>query len=338
MATVTMKSEKPSKGQLRSYLNKPLTKALIALVLVFLLGLVFNADGAFFKIGTHRDTLRQASVFGILAIGMTIVIISAGIDLSVGSILGLVAVLFALFTIHLDWPAWLAIVACLMIGGAVGAISGSLISYAKLQPFIATLAMMVFVRGLARLISGGKKISTYVQDSSGEYISKDLPNIFSQIDNKILGDNLNTVTIIFFVCFFIAWLLLARHKWGREVYAIGGNEEAARLSGVPVNISKTLVYVFMGILSAVAGIAVAAQETQGDPGAGNAYELTAIAMVVIGGTSMAGGRGGLGLTFIGILIIAYMEKILSINAVPEATRLMITGAILVAAVLVQKSD
>jgi ribose/xylose/arabinose/galactoside ABC-type transport system permease subunit len=143
------------------------------------------------------------------------------------------------------------------------------------------------------------------------------------------------VTVIFAVCLAIVWIAVARHRWGRQLLALGGNEEAARLSGVPVNRAKLMAYVMSGMLSAVAGICQAAQEQQGDPEAGFTYEMTAIAMVVIGGTSLAGGRGGIGLTLLGILTIGYLEKILSINAVPEAGRLMATGVIIILAVLTQ---
>jgi ribose transport system permease protein len=132
--------------------------------------------------------------------------------------------------------------------------------------------------------------------------------------------------------------LCARHRVGRYFRAIGGNEEAARLSGVDVRGVKILAYVLSGLCAAVAGICQAAQEQQGDPEAGATYELTAIAMVVIGGTSLAGGRGGMGLTLLGVLTIGYLDKILSINAVPEASRLMLTGVIVIAAVFAQRSS
>jgi len=144
------------------------------------------------------------------------------------------------------------------------------------------------------------------------------------------------VTVIFLVIAAFSGLLLARHIWGRDLYAIGGNEEAARLSGLPVKRSKLLAYVASGFCAAAAGICQAAQEQQGDPEAGAGYELTAIAIVVIGGTNLMGGRGNMGLTLLGTITIGYLEKILSINAVPEAGRLMLTGTILVAAVLTQR--
>jgi ribose transport system permease protein len=308
----------------------------LALLFVFALGLVFHADHAFYKWSTHRDALRQASVFGILACGMTVVIITAGIDLSVGSVLGLVAVTFSLFSIHWGWSPWLAIPTSLLIGLACGALSGGLVARFGMQPFIVTLAMMVFARGLAKTVSGGMKVSTAVQQPDGSYAFVGVPPVFGAIDSRLLGGNVSVVSLIFLACVLVSWIGLSRLRWGRYAYAIGGNEEAARLSGVPVLPVKIGVYALAGLFSAVAGICQAAQEQQGDPEAGMTYELSAIAIVVIGGTSLMGGRGGVLLTLLGTLIIGYLEKILSINAVPEANRLMLTGAIIVAAVLMQR--
>jgi len=316
---------------------RPEARALIALIFVLILGFIFNADGSFFKWSTHRDMLRYISVFAILGCGMTLVIITAGIDLSVGSIVGLTAVLFSLFSIQYGWSAWLVIPIVLAAGMACGLISGTLISKWEMQPFIATLAMMVFARGAAKWISGGKKVSTAVLQNDGTYKYVDVPAIYNFISAKILNNNIAIVTIIFLVCALLAFILLSKLKWGRYMFAIGGNEEAARLSGVPVVLTKLIAYGMCGLFAAVAGICQAAQEQQGDPEAGGAYELQAIAIVVIGGTSLAGGRGGIGLTLIGALTIGYLEKILSINAVGEAYRLMLTGVIIAAAVLFQKS-
>jgi len=315
----------------------PVSRAFAALLLVFIFGLCFNADGAFFKWGTHRDMLRQVSVFGILACGMTLVIIIAGIDLSVGSVLGLAAVSFSIFSIHRNWSPALAVLATLAVGIACGAVAGGLVARFKIQPFIATLAMMVFARGVAKFVSGGQKISTAVLTEDGSYKYVDLPHIFDFLNSKILNDNIAVVTIVFLICLILCWLVLAKLRWGRYFYAIGGNEEAARLSGVPVSLIKILAFGLSGLFSAVAGICQAAQEQQGDPEAGIAYELSAIAIVVIGGTSLMGGRGSIWLTLLGALIIGYLDKILSINAVPEATRLMLTGAIIIGAVLFQKT-
>lgn len=329
---------RPSPNRWQKALSAAITRAAIALLLVVFLGVLFDADGAFYKLATHRDGLRQASEFGILACGLTLVIIAGGIDLSVGSVLALSAVLFALLTIHWQWPVPGALVACLAIGAGCGGISGWLTAKLQIQPFIATLAMMVFARGLAKTISGGMKISTAVQNPDGTYRYVPLPEIFNQIDSRILWGNISMVTVIFLVCVLVTGILLMWHRWGRELYAIGGNEEAARLSGIAVARAKILAYAASGLLAAIAGICHAAQEKQGDPEAGVGYELTAIAMVVIGGTTLTGGRGGIGLTLIGTLTIGYLEKILSINAVPEAQRLMLTGIIIITAVLMQRNQ
>lgn len=321
---------------LRRSLRSPTVRALAALVFVFLIGSLFNSDGTFFRWHTHRDMLRHISVFGILACGMTLVIISSGIDLAVGSVLGFSAVMFSLLSLQLGWSAWLAVPACLAAGVACGLTSGGLIAKFKIQPFIATLAMMVFARGLAKWISGGRKISTAVQLPDGNYQYKEVPAVFKAIGSKLLAENIAVVTLIFLACVLVCFVLLAKLRWGRYLYAIGGNEEAARLSGVPVARTKFMAYGLCGLLSAVAGICHAVQEQQGDPEAGSSYELTAIAIVVIGGTNMMGGKGGIGLTLIGALTIGYLEKILSLNAVGEATRLMLTGLIIVGAVLFQR--
>lgn len=323
--------------QKRNWLRSPMLRAFAALVLVFLIGIMFNADGAFFKWNTHRDMLRHISVFAILACGMTLVIITAGIDLSVGSLLGLTAVLFSLFSLQKAWSPFMALLTCLVIGAALGAVSGGLIGRFKIQPFIATLAMMVFARGMAKWVSGGQKISTAVLQPDGTYQYVDVPPVFEFLNSKILNENIAVVTLILFACVLICWVILAKLRWGRYIYAIGGNEEAARLSGIPVIRTKLLTYGLCGFFCAIAGICQAAQELQGDPEAGMTYELTAIAIVVIGGTNLMGGRGGIGLTFIGAMTIGYLEKILSINAVGEASRLMLTGAIIVGAVLFQKT-
>ncbi|MGD9109442.1 MAG: ABC transporter permease [Phycisphaerales bacterium] len=320
-----------------NFIHTPSARALGALLIVLLIGLIFNADGAFLKWGTHRDMLRAVSVYGILACGMTIVIITGGIDLSVGSILALAAVGFSLMTIHWGWPVFLAILVCLAVGALCGMLSGVLIGRFSIQPFIATLAMMVFARGVAKFVSGGQKISTAVQQPDGTYKYVQAPEIFNFLNSKVLSDNISVVTIIMFVCIIVSWVLLRKLRQGRYIYAIGGNEEAARLSGVPVKMIKLIAYGMSGLFCAVAGLCQAAQELQGDPEAGATYELSAIAMVVIGGTTLKGGRGGIWLTLIGILTIGYLEKILSINAVGEDKRLMLTGAIIIAAVLLQKT-
>ncbi len=248
-----------------SLMRSPTTRALGALIIVFVIGLIFNADGAFLKWTTHGDMLRAVSVFGLLACGMTLVIITGGIDLSVGSILGVSAVSFSIFCIRFSWPFYIAIIACLLIGMICGSVSGLIIARFRIQPFIATLAMMVFARGFAKWISGGQKISTAVQQSDGTYKYVPVPEVFNFINSKILWNNISVVTIIFIICLLITAVLLIKLRPGRYIYAIGGNEEAARLSGVPVNAIKTLTYAMSGIFCAVAVPYHASQELSGDP-------------------------------------------------------------------------
>ena len=309
----------------------------MSLLLVVVLGFIFNADGAFLKWATHRDMLRQISVFGILSCGMTLVIIAGGIDLSVGSILGLTAVLFSIFSIRWGWSPVLAVAATLGAGAICGGCSGALIARFKIQPFIATLAMMVFARGLAKLVSGGQKISTALQMPDGSYQYVEVPPVFNLIGSRVLGGEIAVVTIVLGICLLVCWFVLSKTTGGRYLYAIGGSEETAWLAGVPVGMIKVLAYAASGLFCAIAGICQAAQELQGDPEAGNTYELSAIAIVVIGGTSLRGGSGNIWLTALGILTIGYLEKVLSINAVGEESRLMLTGVIIIAAVLFQKN-
>ncbi len=306
-------------------MNRAAIRTLLPLALVLLVGCVFNAGGVFFGWETHRAVLRTIAVHGILACGMTVVIVSGGIDLSVGSVLGLGAVSFALLTIVLAWPAALAVPAVLAIGLALGAISGALIARFRIQAFIVTLAAMAFARGLTKLLAGGKKVARV-----------DLPPIFDALDANIWGGNVAIVTLVFAAVALVSWIVLTRLELGRWLHATGGNFEAARLAGVPTRVTLVLAYAFSGVLAALAGICQAAQERQGDPETGLGYELDAIAMVVLGGTHLSGGRGGVGLTVIGALTLGYVQKILSLNSYSSEARLMLTGAILIAAVLFQR--
>jgi ribose transport system permease protein len=300
------------------------------------LGCLFNGNGAFFEWQTHRALLREIAVVGTLACGMTIVIISGGIDLAVGSVLAVSAVSFALLLLHHGVAALAALPIVLLGGAAAGAVSGLLVARARIQPFIVTLAMMVFARGLAKELSGGQKISSYFQAPDGRFVSVPLPPVFRALDQRVLGDSISVVTLIFLGSLLVSYVVLERLRVGRYLYAVGGNFEAARLSGVPVRATLVFAYALSGVFAALAGICQAAQETHGDPETGAGYELDAIAMVVLGGTSLAGGRGGIGLTLVGTLTLGYLQKVLSLNAYSTEARLMLTGAILIFAVLFQR--
>jgi ribose transport system permease protein len=320
----------------QTLLYSPVVHAVVPLFIVLLIGCVYHQNGAFFQWETHRAVLREISVVGILACGMTLVIVTAGIDLSVGSVLGLCAVSFALFTMPLGFGPVASILVVLAIGAACGTLSGLLVARAAIQPFVVTLAMMVFARGLAKQLSGGKKLTNTFIGSDGALRSIDLPAIYAAIDAKILGENLSIVSVVFATCAALSYVVLARLRLGRQLYAVGGNAEAARLAGVPVKSTIVIAYALSGLFAAIAGICQAAQETHGDPETGAGYELEAIAMVVLGGTSLMGGRGGIGPTLIGVLTLGYLHKVLSLNAFSTEARLMLTGAIIVLAVVFQQ--
>jgi len=231
--------------------------------MVIALGIVFNADGAFFSWGTHRDMLRQVSVIGILACGMTVVIIAGGIDLSVGSILGLSAVLFSLFTIHAGWNPFIAAGVTLFAGLFCGAVSGYLTGRFRIQPFISTLAMMVFARGLAKWVSGGQKISTAVQMSDGTYQYVPVPPVFDMLSARIAGGHVAVVTIVLAASLLLCGLFLSRIRWGRHMYALGGNEEAARYAGIPVRGTTVLAMPSAGSSAASRGSARRRRSSRG---------------------------------------------------------------------------
>jgi len=315
-------------------------RGLLALLAVFLLGVVFSprhltTGQSLFLTGENQaNVLFEYAEYGILAAGMTLVILTAGIDLSVGSVLGLSATAFSFLMIAKGWPAWLAILACCLLGAACGTVNGALVSALRIQPFVATLAMMVAARGLAKLVSGGIKVQPGAQPWYAFQSAP--PHFFGWMTSPVIGDWLKPITLLFLLVIILMAVLVRFTRFGRHLYAIGGNEEAARLSGIQVGRSKTSAYLLCGLLAGLAGICNACRMELGDPEAGFTYELDAIAAVVIGGTSLMGGRGGMMLTLIGTLIIGYINKILSLNGVEEAFRLLAKGAIIVAAVLIQR--
>jgi ribose transport system permease protein len=310
-------------------MRREVVLASLALGLVLLLGAVFNAEGVFFAAGTHADALWQIAGYGILACGMTVVVIGGGIDLSVGSLVALSGVVFAILVMQKGMSGWVAVPAAIAAGGAAGLVSGLLVGAFRLQPFIATLAMMAFARGLAKApwVSGNTKITKYPP-----------PPLVDWLNSRVFlaeGFGLSVGVFVFLACVLATLVVLRLLPVGVYLYAVGGNEEAARYAGLPVRRTKMFSYAYSGAMAGLAGVLFSAMERQGNPDGGVGYELTAIAMVVIGGTSLAGGSGGVILTLLGALTIGYLKKVLDINAVETPLQLMITGAIIVAAVLVR---
>ena len=315
-------------------------RGLFAFAFVFLLGCFLtpraNDTGLsiFLSWRTQLDILYEYCEYGLLATGMTLVILTGGIDLSVGSVLGCGATLFALLTIGYGWGVGGALCAVALFGLAAGAVNGLLIARFRMQPFVATLAMMTGARGLAKLISGGIKVQPAAQPWYA--LTTDTPPFFRWMSQSLPGLGVKPAALLFLIGIFVMALVVGRSTFGRKLYAIGGNEEAARLSGIAVGQVKILAYALCALFAALAGVVNACRQDIGDPEAGASFELDAIAAVVIGGTSLAGGRGGMLFTFLGVLIIAYINKILSLNAIPIAPRMMVQAGIIIAAVLIQR--
>lgn len=317
-------------------------RGVLAFVVVFLMGVVFSpaslktGHSTFLNWSLQNDILFEYAEYGILAAGMTLVIISAGIDLSVGSVLGFAATFFSLLMLGYGWPAWAAAGAAVVSAGLMGTLSGVLVSRFRIQPFVATLGMMLVARGAAKWISSGIKVQPGAKTWYAVQSSSSTP-FFDWMTEPTVILGFRPITILFLLAVLTLWVVVRFTRFGRHLYAIGGNEEASRLSGIRVGAVKTVAYTVCGLTAGIAGICNASRMTLGDPEAGFTYELDAIAAVVIGGTSLAGGRGGMFFTFLGTLIIAYISKILSLKGVPEAARLVIRGGLIVAAVLIQQA-
>ena len=305
-------------------------RAALALLVVLLLGCLFPGQGAFYRPSLHLDLWGSEGVIGLLAIGQCLVVLSGGIDLSVGSVLALGNMTFALLMLAWGWPFWLALPVAALCGALLGAVNGLLVARLRVQPFLATLATMVIARGLARLVPvlADQPAGTKLLPPGGA-----APESWQVLAGRVWGVPL--LGLLFAALALGLGLLLRHSVAGRWLYAVGGNEDAARLSGVPVTRVKLLAYTLCGGLAGLAGACHATRDVHGNPGAGEAFELEAIAAVAIGGTSLRGGSGGIGLAVLGVLIVGYIDKILSINGEERHWRLMIHGLIILLAVILQ---
>ena len=276
------------------------------------------------------NIVRAISETGIIALGMTFVIITAGIDLSVGAMLGLSSVLTATLLTAPGWGIASTLLAVLAAGMAFGAAQGAISTRFRLEPFIVTLAGLQVARGLALVVSHNKYIN--ISYGSGPGLA---PPAFAVLGDRLFGNTVPVATVVFVALAIVATLVLNLTRFGRYVYAVGGNERAARLSGVPVSRVKVLVYAITGLCSAVAGIVHAGQFSFGSPNDGGGYELTAIAAVVIGGTSLFGGSGSMTGTIAGSVMLGALANVLQLNNVNAALQLLATGAIIVLAAVLQ---
>ena len=347
---------------------------LIALVvLTVALALI---DPTFATARNLSNVARQVTIVGIIAVGMTMVILIAGIDLSVGSVVGVAAVVVTLL-MQYGLPAWLAVpVTLVIVGGVIGLWNGFWIAQYRIPPFIITLGMLTIGRGVALSLSNGSSIpvadpsfavlgSAYIaplptlvllviaalaglyaiariwrkSGSKARLPEKDVAGIVAAAAGLSLaayvfgaGEGLPVPVAIFVVIAGLAVFVLGHTRFGRRVYALGGNEEAARLSGINVHATKMIVYVTVSLLSALSGILLASRLNGASPNLGNMFELDAIAAVVIGGTSLSGGSGTIGGTIIGALIIGVLNNGMSLLGISSFYQLIIKGLIISLAV------
>jgi ribose transport system permease protein len=273
----------------------------------------------FLTVSNALNVMEQTSINAIVAVGMTYVIIAGGIDLSVGSLVALSGVVLA-GALKAGWSPSLAIAAALVVGAGTGLMNGLIIAFGRLPPFIMTLGMMSVARGAALLVTDGRPISGF--DAGFRSLAT----------GRVLG--VPAPILLTLAIYLVAHFVLARTRFGRYVYGIGGNEEATRLSGVNVRFHKTMVYVVSGVTSAIAAILLTARLNTAQPIAGIMYELDAIAATVIGGTSLSGGEGGLAGTLIGALTMGVLRNGLNLLGVSSFLQQLVIGVVIIVAVLV----
>jgi ribose transport system permease protein len=296
-------------------------------LLVFLLLLVgtYLLSPNFFETANLVNVGRQAAITGVVAIGMTFVILSGGIDLAVGSVLAVVGVSAAML-VQSGMNPVVVLLLGLLIGLAFGVLNGAGVSYLNMQPFIMTLATLVIARGVAlRVSEGGPKpfeTDSVLWDILGNRSVAGVPGPF----------------LVFLGTAVLAWVVLRYTPFGRQVYAVGGNPEVARLSGVRVERIRIAAYAISGLTAALAGLMVASRLSVGAPTAGGLMELSAIAAVVIGGTSLAGGVGGVIGSVLGAVLLAVLANVLNLVGVDAFDQQIVTGVIIIAAVVITSAS
>ena len=295
--------------------------ALIVMIVFFSV-----ASPNFLQFNNVMGILLATAVNGVLALGVTFVIISGGIDLSIGTVMTLSAVMSGVLITNMDMPVPVGIVGGIATGGLAGVVNGILIARFHIPPFIATLGMLNVAKGLALVISGVKPI--YFNETPEVNQSA----MGSLIGSLIPGLAIPNIVLVLFLAALVASLILSKTILGRFTFALGSNEEAARLSGVSVDRWKIAVYTVCGLFAGLAGVLIAARLNSAQPSLGQGYELDAIAAAVIGGTSLSGGEGSILGTVIGAFIISTLTNGLRILSVPQEWQIVVTGGIVILAV------
>ena len=318
--------------------RKDLIQKFAALAGLVLLIVAFSLTSSAFLTMSNGVTIAlQTSTIAYIGLGATCVIITSGIDLSVGSVLALAGVVAAL-AVQVGVPVPFAMLIGILAGGACGAVNGLIITRMKLPPFIATLGMMMVARGLALQITGARPVSG-LGESFGALGNGSLWRVITEGDNgfpKVIFPGIPYPVILMIVLAVIVAVVLRKTTFGRHLYAIGSNEEAARLSGVKVNKVKIGAYVLSGLLAGLCGCVLMSRLVTGQPNEGIAYELDAIAAAVIGGTSLAGGVGSISGTIIGAFIIGILRNGLNMNGVSSFIQMIIIGLVIISTVWIDQ--
>ncbi len=280
------------------------------------------ANPNFFTVPNLVNVVRQISINGILAVGVTFVLLTGGVDLSLGSVVALAGVVAASAAHPHQYPVVVPLALGVLTGAACGAVNGFVVTKGRVAPFIATLGMMTVARGLALVVSGGRPVSN-------------LSPAFTRLGGDVMG--IPIPAIILAVITLLSFVFLKHLRLGRYIYAVGGNEHAAWASGINVGMVKLLAYTVCGALAGLAGVVLAARITTGQPNAGVGYELDAIAAVVIGGTSLSGGVGGVGGTILGSLLMGVINNGLDLMNVTSYYQSIVKGIIIVGAVLFDRT-
>ncbi len=311
----------------KSLLRSDATQKILAFAGLIVIFVAFSIASPYFRqLDNIIAILLATAVNGVLALGVTFVIISAGIDLSVGTVLTFSAVMTGVFIVDLGLPVPLGVLGGLLSGALCGFINGFIISKMKIPPFIATLGMMMMTKGLALILSRSKPI--YFMDTP-VFNKIAMGSVVGAI---VPGLNVPNAVLILFGAAIIANLILSKTILGRYNFAIGSNEEATRLSGVNVDAWKIAIYTLCGLFAGLGGVLMASRLNSAQPALGAGYELDAIAAVVIGGTSLSGGEGTILGTIIGAFIMSTLTNGLRILAVPQEWQMVVTGVIVIGAV------
>lgn len=310
--------EKKEKG-LKSFFQSAAAQKFFAFGSLIILVLFFSlANRYFFTPDNLVSILLSTCVNGVLAMGVTFIIITGGIDLSIGTVMTFSAVMGGVSVVSWGLPMWLGVVVAIATGALCGCISGLLVSKLKIPPFIATLGMMMVTKGLSLVISDARPVY--------------YPEGFNKISLGTLIPGIPNAVLIFFALAIIASFVLNKTLLGRYDFAIGSNEEATRLSGVNTSRWTTIIYIVSGIFCGIAGVLMASRLGSAQPALGQGYELEAIAAVVIGGTSLSGGTGTILGTVIGAFIMSVLTSGLKIMAVPQQWQTVVIGIVLIFAV------